>query len=383
MRIAFDAKRAFQNFTGLGHYSRTLLTSIFEGFAEHEYYLMAPKKTDRFDASQYNNVHIIEPSGISSSLRSIWRANLMKTDLKKLKIDLYHGLSNEIPLGIHKTGIKTVVTIHDLIFERYAHHDGAIDTAIYRSKFKYACKKADKVIAISKQTRDDIVEFYNIDPQKIEVCYQSCNAIFQLLLREEEKEAVRARYGLPKEYFLYVGSVVDRKNLLTICKAMKLLQNKLSIPLVVIGSGGSYFQKVKQYITENRLEESIIFLSEQEYAANEPRYKNSLDFPAIYQMATAMIYPSVYEGFGLPVLEALWSAIPVITSDQSSLVEVGGDAACLIDPMDEQLMANEMYDIATNAERRSTMIEKGLQHAQNFTPESCAAKVMEVYESIL
>ena len=382
MRIAFDAKRAFQNFTGLGHYSRTLLTSIFKGFPEHEYYLMAPKKTDRLNVSQYKNVHVVQPAGIASNLRSVWRANLMKGDLKKKGVDIYHGLSNEIPYGIHKTGIKTVVTIHDLIFERYDHHDGAIDTVIYRSKFKYACNKADKVIAISKQTKDDIVKFYNIDPDKIEICYQSCNTIFQELLSDEEKEGVRARYSLPKEYFLYVGSVVDRKNLLTICKAIHLLEEKLTIPLVVIGSGGSYYQKVKQFVAEHSLQGKIIFLSEQEYASHEPRYKNSLDFPAIYQMATAMIYPSIYEGFGLPVLEALWSAIPVITSNRSSLVEVGGDAASLIDPMDAELMANEMHDIAINQERRSIMIEKGLKHAQFFTPEVCAANVMDVYQSL-
>lgn len=383
MRIAFDAKRAFQNFTGLGHYSRTLLSSIIEGYPEHEYFLMAPKKTDRYDVSAYSNAQVVLPTGIASNLRALWRANFMKADLKKLQVDIYHGLSNEIPLGIHNTGIKTVVTIHDLIFERYAHHDGAIDTAIYRSKFKYACKNADKIIAISRQTRDDIIAFYDINPNKIEVCYQSCNSIFQHLLTTEEKEAVRKRYQLPEEYFLYVGSVVDRKNLLTICKAMKLLMGKLSIPLVVIGSGGNYFQKVKQYVAENQLETSIFFLSEQEYATNEPRYKNSLDFPAIYQMATAMVYPSIYEGFGLPVLEALWSAVPVITSNQSSLVEVGGDAASLIDPTNEQLMADEMYDIATNPTRRTVMIERGLRHAQTFTPESCAANVMKVYQSIL
>jgi len=304
MRIAFDAKRAFQNFTGLGHYSRTLLSSMFKRYPEHEYYLMAPKKTERLNTSAYNNVHIVQPSGLASSVRSIWRLSFVKADLKELGIDIYHGLSNELPLGIHKTGIKTVVTIHDLIFERFDHHDGAIDTAIYRSKFKYACKKADKIIAISKQTKDDIIEFYDIDSSKIEICYQSCNPIFQTLLSNEEKETVRARYRLPKEYFLYVGSVIERKNLLTICKALHLLEGRLSMPLVVIGLGPTYYQKIKQYITDNQLEGKVIFLSEQDYASNESRYKNSLDFPAIYQMATAMIYPSVYEGFGLPVLEA-------------------------------------------------------------------------------
>ncbi len=382
MRIAFDAKRAFQNHTGLGHYSRTLLSNIIKGYPEHDYYLMAPKITDKFDVSSFNHVHVVKPEGISASLSGVWRTSGMKKDLKKLNIDLYHGLSNELPLGIQRTGIKTVVTIHDLIFERYDHHDGAIDTAIYRKKFKYACKHADRVIAISEQTKQDIVDFYKINPEKITVCYQACNSNFERLRSKEELDEVRKRYHLPEQYFLYVGSVVERKNLLTICKAMHLLADQLDIPLVVIGSGGAYLEKVKKCIAEHQLSDKIILLSEKEYAADQQGYKDSSDFPAIYQMATAMVYPSVFEGFGLPVLESLWSGTPVVTSNQSSLVEVGGNAAQLIDPMNAQEMADAMYAIATHEDISKQMVEKGFAHAQNFNPEACAASVMNVYKSL-
>lgn len=383
MRIAFDAKRAFQNHTGLGHYSRTLLSSLMSMYPEHEYYLMAPKVTDTFSVDQYPNAHIVSPTGMMKNFRSVWRSDLVKKDLKRLDIELYHGLSHELPIGIHQTNIRAVVTIHDLIFERYPAQFGEINTNIYRRKFKYACRNAHKIIAISEQTKADIVNYYKIDADRIAVCYQACNSDFEQIRTSTEKEEVRARYKLPQRYFLSVGSIIERKNLLTICKALQALKGKLDIPLVVVGDGGAYKRLVKQYILRHGVHEQVIFLSEQDYAANEPRYKNSADLPAIYQMATALIYPSIFEGFGLPVLEALWSEVPVITSDRSSLVEAGGDAALLVNPDDKEAMADAMYRVATNESLRKGMIERGIKHAQKFDKDKCAAAVMDVYKSVL
>src|SRR5437868_5242537 len=158
MNIAFDAKRAFTNSTGLGHYSRTLINSLTEFYPEHEYFLCTPKITNRFDVNDLKHIYTITPQYFPSSFfTAAWRSSWVKKDLQELNIDLYHGLSNEIPIGIEKTGIKSVVTIHDLIFERYAHQYNHIDVQIYRKKFRYACKHADKIIAISEQTKKDII----------------------------------------------------------------------------------------------------------------------------------------------------------------------------------------------------------------------------------
>ena len=380
MNIGFDAKRAYQNTTGLGHYSRTLITSLAGYFPEHAYYLFAPKITRLFQ-SDAANIHPVAPSAFPAALfKSAWRSNWIKKDLVKNGIDIYHGLSHEIPFGIQKTGIKSVVTIHDLIFERYPSQYSKIDVQIYRKKFTYACKNADKIIAISNQTKQDIIDFYKIPGSKISVCYQSCNPAFFNTVTAEEKQAVITKYNLPREFYLYVGSVIERKNLLTICKAMKELTN--GIPLVVIGNGDHYLQKVKTYVAENNLQQKIIFLSETAAAKNSEAFKTARDFPAIYQSAAAMIYPSIFEGFGIPVLEAIASGLPVITSNISCLPEAGGDAAMYINPFSMEEMKHAMEQIVTDTGLRSNLIEKSFHHAQKFTQQVCAGAVMNVYKSL-
>lgn len=381
MKIGFEAKRAFTNGTGLGHYSRTLISSLAGYFPEHHYYLFTPKQTSLFDeVKQYKNVQIIEPSTFPSTvLKSAWRSSWVKKDLKQLGIDIYHGLSHEIPVGIQNTGIKSVVTIHDLIFERNPEQYNPIDVKIYRKKFKYACENADIIIAISQQTKDDIIQFYGTEESKIDICYQSCNPSFGIAVSDAEKQRVKDFYQLPKEYFLYVGSLIERKNLLNICKALQLLKGKMTIPLVVIGSGGKYKEQVQEYLNLHQLNNQVIFLSD---TFQNPDFKSAKDFPAIYQQALAMIYPSTFEGFGIPVLEALWSNTPVITSNVSCMPETGGNAAYYVNPLEPQEIANAMVEIAANESLRKEMIIKGWQHAQLFTQQKCAAAVMEVYKKL-
>ena len=382
MNIGFDAKRAFHNGTGLGHYSRTLLHSLSQYYPEHQYYLFNPKGSNSFSV-EGNNIHEIVPQGFfDKTFRSAWRSSWVKKDLQRLKIDLYHGLSHEIPIGIQKTGIKSVVTIHDLIHERYPEQYNAIDVKIYSKKFRYACANADKVIAISEQTKRDIIEFYKTPEEKITVCYQSCNPSFGNTVSSEEKERIRKLYNLPDQFFLYVGSLIERKNLLNICKAIFLLRNELAIPLVVIGEGGKYKQQVKDYVLQNGLTDKIIFLSENQSVKESSSFKSAADFPAIYQSAFAMIYPSFFEGFGIPVLEALWSRLPVITSNVSCLPEAGGEGAYYVNPASAEEIATGMKRIYSDKQLATTLKEKGWQQAQHFTQQKCAASVMDVYKSI-
>jgi glycosyltransferase involved in cell wall biosynthesis len=383
MNIGFDAKRAYHNGTGLGHYSRTLLHSLSEYYPEHQYYLFNPKSSTSFEV-RANNIHEVLPNGFfNNTFSSAWRSSWVKKDLQKLKIDLYHGLSHEIPMGIHNTGIKSVVTIHDLIHERYPEQYNAIDVKIYNKKFRYACEQADKIIAISEQTKKDIIEFYKTPEEKITVCYQSCNPAFGKTVSEEDKNKIKQKYGLPEQFFLSVGSIIERKNLLNICKAMFLLRNELDIPLVVIGEGGKYKQQVKDYIKQNGVDNRIIFLSDNQSAKSSKSFRSAIDFPAIYQLATAMTYPSFFEGFGIPVVEALWSRLPVITSNISCLPEAGGNGAYYVNPASAEEIAEGMKKIYSDKQFAEALIENGWQHAQNFTQQKCAASVMDVYKNIL
>ena len=376
MRIGFDAKRAFHNGTGLGHYSRTLLQSLSDFFPEHEYFLFNPKKRSPF-AVKGDHLRKVNPAKLlHRAFPSAWRSSWVKKDLSRLGIDLYHGLSHEIPVGIRRTGVRSVVTIHDLIHERYPEQYNPVDVRIYRKKFRRACREADAVIAISRQTRDDIIQFYGTEPEKIKICYQSCHPAFAEKVSEAAKDAIRRKYGLPPAYYLYVGSIIERKNLLNICRAMLLVEKDKALPLVVIGDGGAYKKKVKQFVDQHQLGERVVFLSE---FTNDPGFRTATDFPAIYQSATAMIYPSFFEGFGVPVLEALTAGVPVITSSVSCLPEAGGDAAYYVDPSRPDQIAEGMLKILNEPLRVQDMREKGYAHARQFSRNDCAARVMDVY----
>ncbi len=382
MNIGFDAKRAYHNQTGLGHYSRTLVHSLAQYYPEHEYFLFNPKSSSLFKFNE-ENVHEVWPHSFPSTFfSSAWRSSWVKKDLKKLRIEIYHGLSHEIPIGIQKTGIRSVVTIHDLIHERYPEQYNPIDVKIYQKKFKYACQYTDKIIAISEQTKKDIIEFYKIPPEKISVTCQSCNPNFGKQLTEAEKKIVQLRYSLPPEFFLYVGSIIERKNLMNVCKAFFICRDHLKIPLVVVGNGRKYKQQVKDFIKQNNLEKKIIFLSEQASAKSSRSFQNAEDLPALYQSAIAMIYPSFFEGFGIPVLESFWSRLPVITSNVSSLPEVGGDAAYYVNPGSAEEIAEAMKKIYGDHELANKMKEKGWQQAQKFTQKKCAEAVMNIYEKL-
>jgi glycosyltransferase involved in cell wall biosynthesis len=382
MNIGFDAKRYFHNNTGLGNYSRTLVNGLANFYPEHQYFLFNPKASNKFSVPLQSNIHEILPQKFSNKIfSSFWRSRGVIKDLKQNNIDIYHGLSHEIPVGIGSSGIRSVVTIHDLIFERYPQQFNPIDVRIYRKKFKYASHNADAVIAISKQTRQDLINLYNVQEEKIYTCYQSCDPAFTKQVDTTEKENIRNRYKLPQTFFLYVGSVIERKNLLGICKAMVLM--KSDIPLVVIGDGGKYKKQVQQFINSAGLHKKVIFLSEQEDVKQDPNFQTPQTFAAIYQMAVALVYPSYYEGFGIPVLEALCSKLPVITSKTSCLPETGGDAAYYVNPENANEIAEAMEKLLSDENLRDRMKAEGLLHAQQFTLEKCTQSVMDVYKLLV
>jgi glycosyltransferase involved in cell wall biosynthesis len=377
MRIGFDAKRAYHNSTGLGNYSRTLIESLSNYFPDHDYYLYNPKKTKQSRFHQ-SNIHEINPSGLlPSMLPSVWRSKWMAQDIIR-QVDLYHGLSNELPFGLAKSKIKKVVTIHDLIFETYPEQYHKNDVLIYRKKFKHACEIADAVIAISEHTKQDLIDRYQIQSSKIQVCYQSCHSRFFTSANAEQKKQVTETYALHQPYFLSVGSIIPRKNLLSVCQAFQSIASTTSQNLVVIGQGNNvYKQEILQFLSANELLHRVVFLEDQ-YPSSSI-YK---DLPILYQNASALLYPSRMEGFGIPVLEAMASGTPVITSNVSSLIEAGGDAAICIDPNSIEEMAFAMQELINDNTLRQQCIKKGIERAQLFTNKITCEQVMKLYKQI-
>ncbi len=382
MKIGFDAKRAFHNHTGLGVFSRVLIQLLVDNYPDNQYYLFNPKPGNLFNASGASLSEILPPPYLTGMLSSLWRSKCSTRDIKKLGLDLYHGLSHEIPRGMPATGIPSIVTMHDLFPEIYPEQYKPLDVKIYRSKSRYACKNATRIMAISQETKKHIIEKYGVDPERIEVIYQSFDPVFSKLQSRAEKENIREKYQLPPAYFLHVGSIIERKNLLNICRAMKMIQGEISIPLVVVGDGKRYKDKVKQFIAENQMENSIIFLPEILSRAGQSPVILREDFPAIYQMATAMIYPSFYEGFGIPIVEAMAGGVPVITSNTSCLPEVGGKAAFYVNPGNPSEMAEGFRKIVGDPVLADQMTQLGFEQIKKFLPETYVSAVMKMYEKV-
>ncbi|MBD1363882.1 glycosyltransferase family 4 protein [Mucilaginibacter sp. ZT4R22] len=371
MKIGYDAKRAFLNNTGLGNFSRWLIKTTASHYPVNTYLLYTPKlkpnKWRNFFES-FPNIKTITPA--SKYLTALWRSKGVVTNLKKDGIDVYHGLSYELPLGIGNTGIRSVVSIHDLIFLRFPQYYGWINRLIYTAKTKRACKTADRVIAISERTKQDLVELLDIDPQKIEVVYQGCAPEFSIKQSPKQTATVKQKYNLPDSFILNVGTIEERKNLMLLAKALPYL--KTNIPVVVVGKATAYLDEVKAYLSANNLSDRMLFQHEVSFD----------DLPAVYQSAALFVYPSRYEGFGIPVLEALVSGVPVIAATGSCLEEAGGEHSRYVNPDDEKGLAKQIDEVLTDDALRQQMITKGLDYAQRFEDRNLAAQLMNIYQQI-
>ena len=367
MRIGFDGKRATQNFTGLGNYSRFILNILSSHSPENTYRFYSEKQAVKPELI-HSGIAVVQPE--TSKLNLGWRSFGIVKDLKKDRIDLYHGLSNEIPFGIKKASIASIVTIHDLIFLRFPQYYGFIDRHIYRFKFKYACKNADKIIAVSEQTKKDIIRFFGTDPKKIEVIYQNCALEFKSL-DNSRKHEIAAKYKLPEKFILNVGSIEERKNILVVVKALKNINT--DIHLVIVGKETAYTKKVNLYIEENGLGSRVHILK------NVP----FLDLPTIYQLAKVFIYPSLFEGFGIPILEALHSGIPVIAATGSCMEEAGGPNSIYCNPHDENGFAEAIEKVTQDAELRTKMISHGYEHAKRFDDYTIAKQLVALYKETI
>ncbi len=375
MVIAFDAKRIFNNFTGLGNYSRTLVKNLSELYPDNQYHLYTPKINNKEEPAWFLNNRQFTIHTPKQRLKGLWRTFFISGELKNDKPDIYHGLSHELPVGIKTAGVKSVVTIHDLIFRQYPETYPFFDRMVYNAKFRYACQQADKVVAISKSTKTDIVHFYNIDPSRIEVIYQSCNPIYFSLQTEDNLAIVKRKYALPDDYILYVGSIEERKNLKSVLHGLAGLPVDLKLPLVVVGKGKSYKQECLQLAEKLGISGQIYWFT---------NLQSNSDLQAFYQAARVMVYPSLFEGFGLPVAEALLSNTPVITSGISSLPEAGGPATLYVDPKNVEEIKNSIIKVLTDSEMVRKMKAEGRRYAiNNFSPEVVTRQMMDVYSNLV
>lgn len=375
MRIGFDAKKIVENLTGIGNYGRGALNALAACYPEHEYLLFAAsegKMRARAGLNPSPSLALVRPAHTWCGRmgQEWWRCKGVVNRLGAEHIDIYHGLNNELPWGIDRAGCKSVVTIHDLIFLHYPATYSFSARCILEAKTRYACRHADRIIAISRQTRSDLMTCYRVPPGKIRVVYQDCDAAFARMLPRDTVESVRRKYRLPARYLLNVSTVEERKNQWQLLRVLPLLPPDVHV--VLVGRRTRFQERLERYVREQHLQGRVHICNGVPQA----------DLPALYQGCTLFVYPSWYEGFGIPVLEALHSRVPVIAATGSCLEEVGGEAACYCSPHDVGELGAIANRLLASPDEVKWRVEAGLRQAGRFSRRSVADGLMGVYREV-
>lgn len=374
LRIGFDAKRITHNATGLGNYGRTIVAMLAHFAPENRYELYTPDPGREELRQQLAGIEQVEfhyprtpKHGIG---KAWWRSFGIARELTP-HTNLFHGLSGELPSGLRKQGVRSVVTIHDLIFLHFPDYYRAVDRWIYTRKFRSACRRADRIIAISEATKRDLIHFFDTPEEKIDVIYQGCDKRFKVHVDEAVLRNVRERHALPEHYILSVGSIEERKNLLLVVQAVARLAKPRHI--VAVGKRTPYTQRVEQYAADHGLGDYLHIRDRVSFD----------DLPALYQGADLFVYPSRYEGFGIPMIEAACCGVASIGATGSCLEEAGGPGAVYVDPDDPQELARRIEEILRDDTMRQRMIEQGRAYVARFEPEIITADLLATYRKVL
>ncbi|MBW7937236.1 MAG: glycosyltransferase family 4 protein, partial [Flavobacteriales bacterium] len=289
---------------------------------------------------------------------------------KDLDLDIFHGLSQELPFCIKKSEAKKIVTIHDLIafHPDYAHE--WFNTFFYKRKIKHAINNASVIIAISQQTADDLKQNFHIDEKKLHIIYQPVDSSFFKRVDDETKRKISEKYNLPARYILQPGNLQYRKNHLLVINALKEYPNQ-DLHYVIVGKPEKYLKTLQATVNTHQLQNRIHFLFE----------VPTTDLPALYQMSQCVIYPSLIEGYGLPIVEAMASYVPIITSKGGCFEEAGGKAAWYINPQNSEELVSALHLVLSKNEEVERRLQEGLQKASLIKAPQMADTYMQVYTS--
>ena len=341
MRISINAQLLNYRDFGIKTYLKCLTENLVKIDKNNEYLLLSDKKQNK-----------------------LWEHLVLPFIVNRGGFDLFHTPDHILPLLPIKC--RKVITVHDLSFVNHPELFTAGKRSYKQLMTPLSLKRADRIIAVSQNTKNDIVKLYKTDPGKVTVVYNGVGEEFCEVESKDVLSEARKKYELPDKYILFVGTIEPRKNIINLIKAYK--KSGTDLILAIVGKKGWMSDSIiKEITSDNR----ILWLDT----------VGSKDLPALYSMADLFVYPSLYEGFGLPVLEAMACGTPVITSNVSSLPEVAGDAAVLVDPDNADAIACAIKNILKNEELRKSLISKGPEQARKFSWKKCAKETLKVYES--
>ena len=373
MSLVLDISAGVNVKSGLGRYSRTLTEALLPLLDEPPilFYNEIKGRTEVFPAIENLPQHKIK-MGYKPWRMAVLAGQRLGIGFNRLVPDatLLHGMEH---LLMPLKGVPSVLTVHDLIFKLFPEHHKKLNYLYLNQAMPLFVKKADAIITISESSKKDLMEHYGTPSEKIHVIYEAPELNFTPC-DNISINTVRRKYNLPEQYLLVVGTIEPRKNYSRLVTAfMRLRETFKDLHLVVVGSRGWLFEDFFQTIDDLHASEYVIF----------PGYIPDQDLPQVYAGATVTVMPSIYEGFGLPILEGMASGSPVVCSNSSSLPELGGTVAKYFNPYDIEEMTHVLQQVLASETVRNKMRTDGILHAQQFTWHSTAEETLSVYKQIL
>ena len=368
MRIGIDARKLHDY--GIGTYIRNLLRELAKIDRQSEYVLFTRPQDVAVAATLGENFRAVpDRSGHYSIAEQI----SIPLGARRERLDLFHATHYVLPL---LTPSKTVVTIHDcihLMFPEYLRH--RLGYAYARASLYTAAHKSNRILTVSEASKRDILKFFNVPPEKIVVTPNAIDDRFSAPPSDEHVAETRERYQLSHSYLLYVGNIKPHKNLERLIEAFHLvrMQGRSELELLIIGDEISKLQGLRRAVHKHDIHRYVRFLG----------YVPDKTLAVLYRLASVFVFPSLYEGFGLPPLEAMASGTPVVTSNVSSLPEVVGDAAVQVDPYSAEAIAHGILTVLRSPHLRSELQARGLKRVQEFSWARSVRRVREVYEEVL
>ncbi len=365
MRVGIDARVLFGPHTGDRTYSLNLLRQFAQMNLPHQFFLFS----DRWGDLPFELPSNFRPVLLPRISRRLYTAILLPRACSAYRVDLLH-VQYIAPLF---SPCPIVTTVHDVHWRRFPETFPIKDRVMMEIFLPLTLYKASAVITDSMASRNDLMQFFKVPPSKLRVIYLAAEELFFVKLSESERQTILRRYGLTEGYVLFVGVLQPRKNLERLLDAFALLRPKFEcLPLVIVGKLGWKTRRLLQLVNELKLGDCVKFIG---YVPDE-------DLPAVYQSAKIFAYPALWEGFGLPVLEAMASGVPVLTSATSSLIEIASDAAVLVDPLSVRSIFEGMYQLLTDEKLRDELRQRGLERARQFSWLKTAKETLQVYEQV-
>ena len=367
MRVAIDARKLHD--FGIGTYIRNLLRQLARIDRDTEYVLLCQQADLDVGTQLGENFRtVLEPSPNYSFREQVH----VPWVLHRERPDVFHAPHYVLPAGVR---CRSVVTIHDcihLMFPQYLPNRAAY--AYARASMWAASRRSDRILTVSEASKRDILHFFNVPPEKIVVVYNAIDEHFGVTPPAEDVARVRERYQLDHQFVLYVGNIKPHKNLVRLIEAFDELRRTGfdEVKLLIIGDQISRLPALRRAVHGHKLHKHVRFLG----------YVSDQTLSVLYRLASAFVFPSLYEGFGLPPLEAMASGTPVVTSNVSSLPEIAGDAAILVDPYDVDSIVDGMRRVLSDPALAAELRRKGIERAREFSWERSVAKTRQVYQQI-